>query len=316
MAEQLPVILDVDTGIDDALAILYALSSETLNVLGITTCFGNGDITNTTRNTLTVVEMASHSVPVYQGASHPLVSPWESTAEAFHGPNGLGGTQLFHPQMRPESESAVEFLRRSIDQYAHDLVLITTARLTNVAALLLAFPEVSVSIRRIVIMGGAAFAPGNVTAVAEANIWGDPEAAWVVFHSGIPITMVGLDVTTQVPISDCMLKSLEPTTPYYALLQQAVDFYLGAYNPGAPKGDRMAPLHDPLAVAVAEDPTLCRTHPYPVDIELRGQLTRGMTVVDWRTRSTTRPNIDVAVEVDRARFLTTFAKRLHFDRVC
>ena len=315
MSEQLPVILDVDTGIDDALAILYALASDTLHVLGITTCFGNGDIGDTTRNTLTIVEMAARSVPVHQGAAHPLVSAWESTAEAFHGPNGLGGTELFHPHTLPEPMTAFDFLRSSIAQYPHEVVIVTTARLTNIATLLLAHPELAPLIKRIVVMGGTAFEAGNVTPVAEANIWGDPEAAWVVFHAPVPITMVGLDVTTKVLISDCMLQGLDPHTPYHDVIRKAVDFYLAAYNPEVPQGQRTAPLHDPLAVAVAEDPTLCEMHAYPVDVELRGQLTRGMTVVDRRTRSITTANIDVAVSVDQNRFLNRFARRLAF-RVC
>ncbi len=314
--ESIPVILDMDTGIDDALAILYALRSEKLHVLGITTCFGNGDIENTTRNTLAIVELAPQMVPVYQGASHPLASSWQSTAEAFHGPNGLGGSEILHPVQTAQSVGAVDFMRKSIIDHAHDIVLVATARLTNIASLFLAHQEVPSMLKRVVIMGGAAFVPGNVTAVAEANIWGDPEAAWVVFHSGVPITMVGLDVTMQVPISDCLLSSLNPEVPYYNIIQEAVDFYLSAYNPGSPPGKRTAPLHDPLAVAIAEDAQLCRTRSYPVDIELHGQLTRGMTVVDYRERATTIPNIDVAVSVERNRFLREFAQRLQFQRIC
>ncbi|MCL4496064.1 MAG: nucleoside hydrolase [Firmicutes bacterium] len=314
VVESIPVILDMDTGIDDALAILYALSSKKLRTLGITTCFGNGDIENTTRNTLAIVELGLSSVPVYQGASHPLVSPWESTAEAFHGPNGLGGTRIFHPTQKAEPLSALDFLRKSIEDHAHDIVLVATARLTNIASLLLAHTELTSLIKRIVVMGGAAFVPGNVTPVAEANIWGDPEAAWVVFHSGVPITMVGLDVTMQVPISDGMLSSLVPQVPYFDVIREAVDFYLSAYNPGEPRGNRTAPLHDPLAVAVAEDDSLCKTQALPVDIELSGRLTRGMTVVDRRERTTAAPNVDVAVTVDRERFLKQFAQRLQFQQ--
>ncbi len=303
----------MDTGIDDALAILYALTSDKLRVLGITTCFGNGNIVNTTRNTLAIVELSPKTVPVYQGASHPLVSAWEPTAEAFHGPNGLGGTRIFRPLQQVERLSAVDFMRRSIEDNPREIVLVATARLTNIAGLLLAHSEVISLIKRIVIMGGAAFVPGNVTPVAEANIWGDPEAAWVVFQSGAPITMVGLDVTTKVPISDSMLASLSPHVPYHDVIQEAVNFYLAAYNPGVQPGKRTAPLHDPLAVGIAEDAQLCVTRPYPVDIELRGQLTRGMTVLDGRKRTTAASNIDVAVKVDGERFLRQFAQRLQFE---
>ncbi|AUW93195.1 MAG: nucleoside hydrolase [Sulfobacillus thermosulfidooxidans] len=311
--QKMPVVLDVDTGIDDALALLYALASDRLDVRGITTCFGNGDVETTTRNTLAVVSLAERGAPVYQGAAHPLVGQWEPSAEAFHGTDGLGG-YAFTPQgIAVQAQSAVQYLGEVTQELSGEIVLIATARLTNIAAALTAHPEMVRRVKRLVIMGGAAFVGGNVTPVAEANIWGDPEAAWIVFHSGMPITMVGLDVTMQVRISDAMLETLDPRRPYAAMLKGAVDFYLGAYNPGRLIGDRTAPLHDPLAVAVAEEPDLCDTIPYAVDIERYGTLTRGMTVVDRREWLPLRPNIDVAVGVDRDRFMTTFARRLGFD---
>ncbi len=308
-----PVILDVDTGIDDALALLYALSSETLDVLGVTTCFGNGDIDITTRNTLAVVDMAPRQTGVFQGAAHPLVGKWESSAEAFHGPTGLGRGPVPSPQSRIQAQTAAEFFIHTINERPGEVVIVTLARLTNIAAVLSANPGLAQKIPSIVVMGGAAFVGGNVTPVSEANIWGDPESAWVVFHSGVPITMVGLDVTMPVRISDRMLQSLDPHRPYSSLIRSAVDFYLGAYNPGAPPGLRTAPLHDPLAVAVAEMPALCRTELLPVDIELCGSMTRGMTVVDRREWLVPHPNVSVALDVDGPKFLRTFAQRLGFD---
>ncbi len=310
---KVPVVMDVDTGIDDALALLYALASDRLDVLGVTTCFGNGDIATTTRNTLAIVEMAAREAPVFQGASHPLVGQWEASAEAFHGPDGMGGHAVLHPHLRPQTMGAVPYLQSVTAQYSGQIVLVATARLTNIAAALIADPGLAKRVSRAVIMGGAAFVGGNVTPVAEANIWGDPEAAWVVFHSGMPITMVGLDVTMQARISDTMLATLDPGRPYSETIRNAVDFYLAAYNPGQPKGLRTAPLHDPLAVAVAEDPLVCRTEPYAVEIELQGTLTRGMTVADRREWMAPRPNADVAVEVDAPRFLKTCGQRIGFS---
>ncbi len=312
MTTKMPVILDVDTGIDDALAILYALFSPRLQVLGITTCFGNGDVLNTTRNTLAMVEMAQVSVPVYQGAADPLVGKWAPQGEAFHGENGLGNAPIKKPVTSPKTLSAPDYLRAAILDRPGEVTVVTLARLTNLAIALNNAPNLAQKIRRVVVMGGAAFVGGNVTPVSEANIWGDPDAAWVVFHSGMPITMVGLDVTMQVNISDAQVQKLDPDRPYTKIMRQALDFYLSAYNPGVSSGTRQAPLHDPLAVAVAEDPTLCTTSDLSVDIEREGTITRGMTVVDQRGWLDLTPNVAVCRSVDAPRFLRNFCERLGF----
>ncbi len=312
MNPRIPIILDMDTGIDDALAIIYALQSPTLEVLGITTCFGNGDVATTTRNTLMMVELSKHTVPVYAGARDPLVGQFIPTAEAFHGRNGLGGLTDHRPQLRAEAESAVDYLRRIIRSRPGEITLVVTGRLTNLANALNADPGLGSLIKRVVLMGGAAFVGGNVTPVSEANIWGDPEAAWVVFHSGVELVMVGLDVTMQVMIEDAQVSGMDPRRAYTPVIQEALDFYLAAYNPGQPKGHRQAPLHDPLAVAVAEDPSLCELVGYPVDIELGGTMTRGMTVVDRRSWIRNDPNVLVCQSVDRERFLREFCTRLGF----
>jgi len=312
MPKRIPVILDVDTGIDDAMAIWYALASPHLEVVGITTCFGNGGIDTTTRNTLLTVELSGQRVPVYRGAAHPLASLAVDTAEAFHGGNGLGDAQLPAVTTEAEVTPAAQYLAEAL--LAGGITVIATARLTNLALALSLDPRLASRIPRLVVMGGAAFCPGNVTQVAEANIWGDPEAAQLVFNSGIPTTMVGLDVTHQACLSDRHVPARplpDPERPYAALLADITEFYMRAYNPGAPFGERQCPLHDPLAVAVAEDPTLVVTHPYPVTVSLTDPATRGMTVVDARRSApAARYPIDVATQVDQARFLATFCQRL------
>ncbi len=309
----MPVVLDVDTGIDDAMAIWYALASPRLDVQGITTCFGNGGIEVTTRNTLLAVELSGRHVPVYQGAAHPLARAAVDTAEAFHGQNGLGEAQLPPVQGRAERQPAAEYLAAALE--GGSTTLVATARLTNVALALALYPALARRIPRVVVMGGAAFCPGNVTPVAEANIWGDPEAAALVFQSGIPITMVGLDVTHQACLSDRHLGSPagQSARPYAEVLAAASEFYMRAYNPGAAPGDRTCPLHDPLAVAAAEDPSVITTRPYAVTVSLHDPATRGMTVVDARSRvpAPTHP-IDVAVAVDAPRFVQEFCRRLGY----
>lgn len=312
MTNTIPIILDMDTGIDDALAIIYALKSPTLEVLGITTCFGNGDLKTTTRNTLLMLELLGSTVPVYAGARDPLVGHYSPTAEAFHGPNGLGGTHDHRTRRAPEPERAVDYLRHTIKSQPGDITLVTTGRLTNLAAVLTADPGLAPLIKRVVLMGGAAFVGGNVTPVSEANIWGDPEAAYIVFHSGVELVMVGLDVTMQVLIEDSQVSMMDASQAYTPLIQEALDFYLAAYNPGKPPGLRRAPLHDPLAVAVAEDPSLCELVPYYVDIERGGEMTRGMTVVDRRSWIQRAPNVLVCQSVEADRFLKEFCVRLGF----
>lgn len=309
----IPVVLDVDTGIDDAMAIWYALASPRLEVVGITTCFGNGGIEATTRNTLLAVEMSGRHVPVYQGAAHPLASAAVDTAEAFHGNNGLGEARLPPVRGRAERQPAAEYLAAALEDGSTTLV--ATARLTNLALALALYPELARRIPRVVVMGGAAFCPGNVTPVAEANIWGDPEAAALVFESGIPITLVGLDVTHQACLADRHLVPCapDPARAYAEVLAVASEFYMRAYNPGAARGERTCPLHDPLAVAAAEDPSVLTTRPYSVTVSLQDPVTRGMTVVDARGRAPApRHPVDVAVGVDAPRFVQEFCRRLGY----
>jgi inosine-uridine nucleoside N-ribohydrolase len=312
ISSKIPVILDVDTGIDDAMAIWYALKSPRLDVVALTTCFGNGGIDTTTRNTLLAVELSGRRVPVYQGAAHPLASTGVDTAEAFHGANGLGNAHLPPVTTTPEDVPAAEFLAETLRRGG--ITVITLARLTNLALALALRPDLRNRVPRIVAMGGAVLCPGNVTPVAEANIWGDPEAAALVFESGIPLTMVGLDVTHQALLMDRHGTVTEdPTRPYARVLAEASEFYLAAYNPGGPVGDRSAPLHDPLAVAVAEDPTLVETRALGVTIALGDQATRGMTVADTRTWAPVpRHPVDVALGVDAPRFVGEFVSRLGY----
>lgn len=306
----LPVVLDVDTGIDDALALLYAHFSPGLEIAGVTTCFGNGDIHVTTRNTLAVLDLVGCRAPVYQGAAAPLADSWAPSAEAFHGANGLGGAEIPDPIRTPEALSAAQYLVRTADAHPGLITVVAVARLTNIALALSLDPAFLTKIRRLVIMGGAAFVAGNVTPAAEANIWGDPEAASKVFHGGGDITMVGLDATHQARLGDADLTRLDPALPHAALVREAMEFYLNAYNPGAPKGSRSAPLHDPLAVMLAEDPDLAAYGTYPVDIERTGTLTRGATIVDTRPYTASTPNAQVALSLDVDRFRTRFLSRL------
>lgn len=312
------VILDVDTGVDDALALLGAVLSDKLDVLGITTSFGNVDVETATRNTLAVLEYAGRTdIPVYVGAEKPLLRSWQGPVPWIHGENGLGDAELPPLRTLAQDESATSFIHRSVLEYPGEVVVVPVARMTNLANVVQFDPSIAGKIQRIVMMGGAAFCPGNVTPTAEANIWGDPEAAHIVFHCGAPITMVGLDVTMQARLTTRHLETLREST-YSAFLKQAVSFYIGAYErtQAQEAGDRWCALHDPLAVAMVEDSTLCDTENYYVDVETQGLLTSGTTVVDARAVPEHRPNVSVCVGIDAPRFLRWCAERIGFTADC
>lgn len=309
------VILDVDTGVDDALALLAAVLSDKLDVIGITTSFGNVDVETATRNTLAVLEYAGRTdVPVFAGAEQPLLREWQGPVPWIHGDNGLGDADLPPLRTMPQDESATSFIHRTVSAYPGEVVVIPVARMTNLAKVVQYDPTIADKIKRIVMMGGAAFCPGNVTPTAEANIWGDPEAGHIVFQCGAPITMVGLDVTMQARLTTRHLDTLRET-PYAHFLKQAVSFYIGAYErtQAQDDGDRWCALHDPLAVAMVEDPTLCETRDYYVDVETHGLLTAGTTVVDARAVPEHRPNASVCVKIDTDRFLKWCADRIGFS---
>ena len=303
------VILDVDTGVDDALAIVYALLSPDLDVLGITTCFGNVDVETATRNTLAVVALCERQVPVYPGSARPLLRDWSGPVPWIHGDNGLGNAEVAQPTDGPASVEAAQFIRATVRKYPGEVTVIPVARMTNLARALLYDPELASLIDRVVMMGGAAFCPGNVTAVAEANVWGDPEAAQVVFQSGAAITMVGLDVTMQTRLTAADLAHLPMHRPYGPLLRDAVLFYMRAYEEHEGIEERWCPLHDPLAVAVAEDPSLCQVRPSHVSVAVTGSAV-GMTVVDARKNAPEATTADVCVQVAADRFGERFRQRL------
>lgn len=314
MADRLqarPVILDVDTGIDDAWALAYAAASPRLDILGITTVFGNADLDTTTRNTLLMLELLTRDIPVYRGASRPLIREWTGPVPAFHGHNGLGDAPLPPVTRTAAKTDAAAFMAETIAQRPGEVTLVMVARLTNLARALLAHPDLSEKIDRVVMMGGAAFCPGNVTAVAEANIWGDPEAADIVFQSGVPITMVGLDVTMKAQLTRRDVDGWQAHQAWAEILRQATRYYIDAYQTEASAPTESCPLHDPLAVAVAEDPTLITTARYPVRVETRGLLTDGMTVVD--ARDPAQSGATVALDLDTVRFLSRFKARLGMD---
>ncbi|HEX2914923.1 MAG TPA: nucleoside hydrolase [Chloroflexia bacterium] len=275
MAEK--IVLDVDTGVDDALAILLALNSPEVEVLACTTVAGNVTVDQTTLNTLMVLEAAGRSdIPVAKGATRPLARRL-TTATYFHGPTGLGRVELPAPTISPVEVDGPHMLLNMANRFAGELTVVAVGPLTNLALALLIDPDFGRKLKRLVIMGGAVRTQGNITPVAEANFYNDPEAAQAVLHCGAPITLVGLDVTHQsviywndIAFLDDHLATLSPTG---RLSLELLRFYTQCY--GATGG---AHLHDPLAVGVVLQPDLVTTERMQVDIETHGRLTRGQSV--------------------------------------
>lgn len=318
------VIIDTDPGVDDALALILALQSPELCVDAITTVSGNVDVELATQNTLTVLGLfpPERRPPVARGAGRPLVRALD-TAAPVHGDDGLGGVsrlrtaagQPCYPAVSAAHvyRDAVACLLDLIRRSPGELTLVALGPLTNLA---LAWRRDAHALRQlaeVVIMGGAVTVPGNVTPVAEFNIYVDPEAAQVVFASGVPITLIGLDVTERVRLTGEMIDQY--VRPVGSPLSQfvmdctahAIEFSTRVERPPG-----MA-MHDPLAIGALIDPTIVHTAPLSVQVETKGELTTGMLVADRRpllSELKAPANVHVALEVDAARFLAMFLHRL------
>jgi inosine-uridine nucleoside N-ribohydrolase len=297
----LPVLLDCDPGHDDALALVLALARPELRLMGITTVAGNAPLPATTDNALRLLTLLGRTeIPVAAGADAPLVRPLE-VAAAVHGVSGLEGADLPVAACEPVEAEAVAFLRRTIRGSGTRPVLVATGPLTNVARLLLADPDIAAGLTGICLMGGAV-AEGNWTPAAEFNIWVDPEAARIVFRSGLPITMIGLDVTHRAIFREADVERLQALgTPVATVFADLLRFFARFH--GERYGWDGSPIHDAVAVAHLAVPDLVETARYHVDVETSGELTRGRTVVDIRGVTGEPPNADVGVGIDRERFV-------------
>jgi len=289
------ILLDVDTGHDDAVAICVALALKRFELIGITTVAGNQTVDKTTVNTLKILTLTEGThVPVAKGCHKPLIRPLE-TAEEIHGETGLDGADLPQPVVQALEKHAVDFLREVLLGVNEPATIVATAPLTNLAILLLVAPEVTTKIKRIIFMGGA-INKGSRTQVAESNVYVDPEAAKIVINSGIPITMITLDITEQTAITLSELRNLLGKGNISKIFIDLLTFY--AQKRYEVRGVPNVAIHDAVAAAVSIEPTLIKTQLLPVDVETEGHLTRGMTVVDRRPRTAAPSNVDVAVDID------------------
>ncbi len=304
----IPVLIDCDPGQDDAIAILLALASPELEVLGITTVAGNQTLDKTTINALKVLELAGRSdVSVAAGADRPLVAKLVTAGDA-HGESGLDGPALPMPRSRPVEQHAVDFLAEQVLASDQPVTLVPLGPLTNVALFLAQRPDAAAKLDRIVLMGGA-IAEGNMTPSAEFNIWVDPEAAARVFESGLDITMVGLDVTDRAVLTAEHADVLRGTGGIGSAVAEMLDFYGSFYREVYDHGG--CPVHDAVAVAHLIQPGLVETVGRHVAVELGSGLCRGRTVVDTRRRrAAPEPTALVAVDVDVDGFRKLLLTRL------
>lgn len=334
----LPVFVDVDTGVDDAMALVYLFASDEAEVVGIASTAGNVGVEQVCTNNLALLDLCGVDVPVSRGSAKPLTAPLR-TAEDTHGPEGMGYAQLPATDRRVTEYDAAQAWVRAAREHPGELIGVATGPLTNLALALRSEPALPRLLRRLVIMGGAFDYRGNTTPVAEWNVSVDPEAAAEVFAewggswggeppAHLPIVL-GLNLTEHIVLTPELLGRLaaaaesssapmsprdDPGTrsaadnPLIAVLEDAMRFYFEfhfAWGEGY-----LAHLHDPLAAAVALDPDLVRCRPTTVDVELTGTLTRGMTIADWSNRWGREHNALVGVDVDPAAFFERFIARV------
>ena len=302
-----PIILDCDPGHDDAIALLLALASPEVELVGVTTVSGNQTVAKTTANALRLLEFVGRTeVPVAAGADRPLVRE-QHVAAHVHGETGLDGPDLPPAAGRPVEAHAVSFLAEQIRSREGKITLVPTGPLTNIALLLALAPDARPE--RIVLMGGAV-GEGNRTPAAEFNIWADPEAARRVFESGIDVTMIGLDVTHQALITQEHTEELRAAGRVGKLTAELLDFY-GLFHRKAYTDLGGSPMHDPVAMAHVIQPGLVETRPARIEVDCGWEQGRGRTNVDWRGRlDSGPPNGTVGLGIDADAFV-----RLLIDRI-
>lgn len=304
------VIIDCDPGIDDALALIFALKSEDFRIRAITTVGGNVPVDRGTENMLKLLELTGRvDIPVAEGSNPPMLSRYERRI-FVHGEDGLGNYPLPTPKIKPSPMRAKDTLKSQIEAAEGELNIITLGPLTNLASIISDEPKILHKIKSVTVMGGAISCPGNVTSVAEFNIYMDPVAARKVFNSGLPITLVPLDVTMKALLLEKHIHEIEKAeSPITDFISKVSMYYLGIHRRFF--GIDGCPMHDPLATAYVNHPEIMRAEPLWVDVETKGELTLGETVADLRSgRVKPPPNMNVCLEVDTERFLEIFIRNV------
>ena len=317
------VIIDTDPGIDDAMAILLALNSPELRVEALSVVPGNVEAWQGLENALKIVSLAGRcDVPVASGAQHPLNQKL-ITAQFWHGKNGLAGVELPASKCKADSRFAPDLIIETVHKYPHEVTLVPIGPLTNIALAVSKDPSIVALIKDVVIMGGS-ISGGNVNGAAEANIYGDPEAASIVFNAGWIVTMIGSDVGERTLMQRTHLAQLQAQHgPESDFVFKLADFYLTRSEKSGYSG---AAMYDPLAVATVIDPTLVTLKEMHVDVEMKGEFTRGETVANRMGSNENnvlhgdhyeiegvielKPNARVCLASNAERFLQLFVGRI------
>lgn len=313
------LLIDADTGVDDSMAILFALKRKDVKIVGITTGFGNTSASQAAENTLRLIKLAKidYEIPVAIGADRPLVGERGTPPTIIHGDNGIGDAKIPPTDQKPIDEHASDFIVRMAYEHKDELTIVTLGRMTNLALALEKEPNLPKIIKNVVFMGGTYKAPGNVAPYSEANIAGDPEAADKVLLAGFDITMVGLDVTTKTRLTWEHLETLKKHASEEC--KDIIDYFLKAFivyfdfNRVSGNALDSVPTHDPLAMLVAIDPSFVTIRKFPARVECSGTFTRGMIVPDYREDPIISPYLSICVDVDDRRaiekILGVFVKR-------
>ncbi len=316
----IPIIIDTDGGVDDALALIMALNSPQIDLKAITVLAGNINVEQAAQNVLRVVSVvAPNKMPtVAKGCKKPLVNP-PFDAAGIHGADGLGELHRFqekngsprYPELalKLSPESAIDILLNAAQEYGKNLTIVALGPLTNIATALQKDAEVLKKIGRIIIMGGAVNVPGNISAAAEFNFFVDPHAAQLVMESGIPLTLVGLDVAIKAPLHRKVVEENLRNSPskITQFIADCTEIYMAFYRDN--EGFYGCYLHDPLAIAVVLDPSLVKTEPLYMVVETEGRFTKGLSLADLRNRRdelANPPNVDACFDVDTQKFLQLF----------
>lgn len=299
MLEKIPVIIDCDPGLDDAVALLMAGANEKIDIKAVTVVAGNQTLDKVGNNALRILGFGGIDVPVAFGFEEPIVRELNIASEV-HGEDGLYGVKIPESTLKPSNLHAIDLIAKILRESNEKITLIPMGPLTNIAMFLKIYPELKDKIERISLMGGA-INGGNRTSAAEFNIFVDPEAADIVFKSGIPITMCGLDVTQKAIVFKDDIERIKSISNPVAKLVGGILENLSKYH--KEDGIEGCYLHDPVAVSCVANPTIIKTIPLKVDIELQGKYTTGATVGNFNKRFNYNPNADVAFDIDRETFV-------------
>jgi purine nucleosidase len=303
------ILIDTDPGIDDAMAILLALRSPEFEVVGLTTMFGNAYVEQCTHNALFLLELEGNGhIPVAQGSGQPLALPLGRVGHFVHGEDGMGNIQPPAARASIDGRSAAQFIVDMVSTYPGEITLVPLGPLTNIALALRLAPHIAGLVKEVVIMGGSAYAVGNITPAAEANIHADPHAAEIVFSAGWPLTMVGLDVTTRIIMTPDYLEELfRPKHAASDLMRRSQPVYQ-AFHHTAYGLNGSIQTHDPAVIAYLLAPHLFKTADWPVYVETSG-LCRGQTIPDPRRQWGDRPTTRVCMDVDAQGVLDLIKER-------